>query len=378
MGHMNDVTLLPETLPSETIAPQTIAVPAAKRTIHIPGLDGIRALAFLLVLISHAGLDRIFPGGFAVTVFFFLSGYLITTLLRREFETDGTISFRKFYLRRVLRIFPPMYMTILFILLLTILGPMRATVDTSAVIVQLLHFTNYQIILHSAVTTLPGTHVLWSLAVEEHYYLLFPLLFLILMKYFTPRGRFAALVSLCAVVLIWRSILVFVFHAPENRTFMASDTRIDSILFGSILAVTRNPVIDRIRARSTFADLLLLGGAVALLLFTFLYRSDEFRESIRYTLQGIALFPLFFLVIAHPQWPLFRWLDIPPMRALGVLSYTLYLIHFWAIDIVRMYAPNLTPGPVAIAAGLVSLAYATASYFFVERPCARLRKALHA
>ncbi len=84
---------------------------SGKPSFHIPSLDGVRALAFLAVFLCHAGLDRIFPGGFAVTVFFFLSGYLITTLLRREFEKTGTISFGKFYYRRALRIFPPLFRT---------------------------------------------------------------------------------------------------------------------------------------------------------------------------------------------------------------------------------------------------------------------------
>ena len=76
---------------------------------YIPSLDGIRAIAFLFVFIAHAGLDKIVPGGFGVTIFFFLSGYLITSILRLEASRTHKISLRKFYLRRAFRILPPMY-----------------------------------------------------------------------------------------------------------------------------------------------------------------------------------------------------------------------------------------------------------------------------
>src|SRR5262245_57371978 len=79
---------------------------------HIPSLDGIRAFAALWVFAAHAGLEQALPGGFGVTVFFFLSGYLITTLLRMEYQATGTISLKKFYLRRVYRIWPPMYIVL--------------------------------------------------------------------------------------------------------------------------------------------------------------------------------------------------------------------------------------------------------------------------
>ena len=87
----------------------------------IPSLDGIRAISFMLVFLAHAGFPYI-PGGFGVTVFFFLSGYLITTLLRREAEETGTLSFKLFYLRRVLRILPPFYAVLLLAFVLTRVG----------------------------------------------------------------------------------------------------------------------------------------------------------------------------------------------------------------------------------------------------------------
>src|SRR5690242_11117871 len=100
----------------------TASQPTSRAPFYIPSLDGIRALAVMIVFVAHAGLGSWVPGGFGVTVFFFLSGYLITTLLRMEYDRSGTISLKDFYLRRVLRIFPNMY-TVLFVAsALTMLG----------------------------------------------------------------------------------------------------------------------------------------------------------------------------------------------------------------------------------------------------------------
>src|SRR5438105_2995303 len=79
---------------------------------QIPSLDGIRAVSFLIVFLAHAGLERYVPGYFGLTVFFFLSGFLITTLLRREYDRTGSVSLSHFYLRRILRIFPPFYLVL--------------------------------------------------------------------------------------------------------------------------------------------------------------------------------------------------------------------------------------------------------------------------
>src|SRR5215813_9403267 len=93
---------------------------ARHESLYIPSLDGIRACSVMVVFAAHAGLRGLIPGGFGVTVFFFLSGYLITTLLRMEHEQSGQIRLRNFYLRRVYRIIPPMYIVLTLTVLLAI------------------------------------------------------------------------------------------------------------------------------------------------------------------------------------------------------------------------------------------------------------------
>src|SRR5882762_1194530 len=98
---------------------ETIAAP---HSLYIPSLDGIRAISFFLVFFSHAGLGDLVPGGFGVSVFFLLSGFLITTLLRLEFARYQRISLRSFYLRRVLRILPPLYVVLALAMVLSQIG----------------------------------------------------------------------------------------------------------------------------------------------------------------------------------------------------------------------------------------------------------------
>jgi len=86
--------------------------PVRQNIRHIPSLDGLRAVSFLLVFVGHAGLDRFVPGGLGVTIFFFLSGFLITTLMRNEYERTGGVNLRHFWLRRALRILPPFYLVL--------------------------------------------------------------------------------------------------------------------------------------------------------------------------------------------------------------------------------------------------------------------------
>jgi len=141
---------------------------------HIPSLNGIRAGSFLIVFGSHALGGSLIPGGLGVTVFFFLSGYLITTLMRAEYEKNATVSLRHFWLRRALRILPPLYLVVLGSVLLALAVYPPGTVRSPAVASQLLFYANY----YDGAGDVPGTRVIWSLAVEEHFYLLFPLFYL--------------------------------------------------------------------------------------------------------------------------------------------------------------------------------------------------------
>jgi peptidoglycan/LPS O-acetylase OafA/YrhL len=373
--------LIPESdarIAGAAVPTTVMAVPRAAST-HIPSLDGLRAISFLIVFAAHAGLNLWVPGGFGVTVFFFLSGFLITTLMRAEREATGTVDIRKFYLRRVLRILPPFYLILAGAALLTVMHVLPGELQAAPELAQTLHVTNYWLIAKGPQGTAAGTVPYWSLAVEEHFYLVFPLLYLALSRRW-PRNRQAtALWMLCAAILAWRCLLVFGFGSIEDRTYMGSDTRVDSILFGCALALAMNPVLDRPVGSERLWKSVLLPIAGALLLFTFAFRAPWFRETARYSLQGIALTAVFVTAMRFPRWLPMRFLNARPVAFVGVLSYTLYLCHQVVLMALSYQMPELPArhGAVyGITAFGIAFAIALLVYWLVEKPAARLRAQL--
>ncbi len=344
---------------------------------YIPSLDGIRAAAVMLVFLAHAGLNDRVPGSFGVTAFFFLSGFLITTLLRMEFDRTGRVSLRAFYLRRVLRIFPPMYIVLVVASVLTLGGLLEGSLQPGAVAAQAFHLSNYYIVLNGWWDgRAPGTWIYWSLAVEEHFYLVFPLLYLALRRWVHSRTRqLGALLGLCLVVLVWRLVLVLILGADHDRTYVASDTRVDSILFGCVLAVYGNPVLDPTRIPARWWKLCLFPLGVAGLLVSFLVPSAVFGDTARYTLQGLALLPLFASAVRYHDWGVFRLLNLAWVRYVGVLSYSIYLMHPTVLFAVHQWTEwhPLIQGALALG---ITLVLASLMYRYIERPCAKLRKRL--
>jgi peptidoglycan/LPS O-acetylase OafA/YrhL len=344
---------------------------------HIPSLDGLRAVSFLLVFVAHAGLEQFVPGGFGVTIFFFLSGFLITTLLRAEFEKNAHISVRHFVLRRTLRILPPFYLVLVGAILLSLAIDPPGTLYAPAVIAQMLQYTNYWIVSHGFEGQPSGTGVYWSLAVEEHFYLVFPWLFIGMQRIgWTARKQAMFLWSLCLIVLLWRVYLVFGWHVAVRRTYLASDTRIDSILFGCALAVWKNPVMDEVPLHERRWKYAYVPSALLTLAVCLVVRGDQFRETLRYSLQGAALTVLFVAAIRYHAWGVFAWLNNRALAFIGLLSYSLYLLHLAALMQVQRELPSAGPIVQALLAFAIAFAVAWLIYVTVERPCARLRKRL--
>jgi peptidoglycan/LPS O-acetylase OafA/YrhL len=340
-------------------------------TFYIPSLDGLRAIAFLLVFVAHAQPFKTLPGGFGVTVFFFLSGYLITSLLREEAETTGRISLKDFYFRRLLRIFPPCYLTVILVSVMAAAGILYNQESYRSLVSAFLYCSNYWNILGWG--NLPaGLGILWSLAVEEHYYLLFPLLYAcFIQRSIGRKQQTAVLVTLCLAVLAWRTYRALVMHSPWENIYEGSDTRFDSILAGCVLALVANPRFgDRVPWLSRRAGLMAGAGAV-LIMLCFVYRNSLFRETVRYTLLGAGLLPIFYLACLPERNLLTRCLEWSPLRHLGRLSYSMYLIHHTLFHhFYHYYRPSFV---LAGTIFLLTLGYAQAMRTFVELPIQRWR-----
>jgi peptidoglycan/LPS O-acetylase OafA/YrhL len=363
-----------------------------RASLDIPSLTGVRAVAVMIVFVGHAGIPHS-AAPLGVTIFFFLSGYLITTLLRVEFDRTGTISLRDFYLRRAFRILPPLFIVLIIADMLTLGGAFAYRhLRLGACLSQFFFFSNYQI-LHAGwagagTGRAPGTSSLWSLAVEEHFYLLFPLFYLLLRRRLpSPRRQAAALAGICAAVLVWRYVLILGLHASFDRTYVGTDTRIDSILFGCILGVLGNPMLDqgsgtpRSRVSRLWAPVLAPIGLLAMLLVypwpgnlgPALFRQTTFSATAQYTIDGLVLIPIFVVAVRHCGWGIFRVLNHRAVVLIGVLSYSIYISEEVIIALVHKNLPGsqIVHGPIYL---LLTLLFAWTMYRIVEKPCARMRK----
>lgn len=343
---------------------------------EIASLNGIRAVAVALVFFSHGGQGQLVPGGLGVTLFFVLSGFLITTLLQREYRRHGAIHLRNFYLRRVLRLMPPLLIVVALSGLLARGALIDGGFSPRGLLSVLFYFGNYHVIATDFGGIPAGLGVIWSLAVEEHYYLLYPPLALLLLRWQRPRRAAAALAALCVVILLWRSGL-YLQGASEAYLTMATDTRADAILIGCAMAFLWNPAPGTRPAPQLRRDLPIAAGCALLLAATLLYRNEMFRLTARYTLQCLALAPLILLAIIHAQSPVVRWLNARPLVYIGTLSYTIYLSHQVVLYGVIRHWPQLNWAGTLVLTMALTLALAEPMRRWVEIPCAELRRRLH-
>ena len=345
--------------------------------LYIPSLDGIRASAAFIVFVSHAGRGELIPGLFGVTIFFFLSGYLITTLLRMEYERYRRISLKNFYWRRVFRILPPMYIVLTMMAILAVTGLVPSEMTWKGLLAQYAHLSNYYQIFFGETGIAPDTGAMWSLAVEEHFYLLFPLCLILLLRRFDYRQAAIVLAGVCILVLAWRFVLVLGLRVDPMYTRAATDARLDSILFGCIMALGLNPMLDKgsiVMNERRWAAMLVL--AVAVLALSFLYRAPLFREAMRYSIQGVALFPVFYCAVRFPHWPVFRWTEWRAVKGFGLISYTFYLCHQMALKRAEHFIEN--PLVAAVVGFFAAVAFSVLMYLLVEKRMADWRRRLHA
>jgi peptidoglycan/LPS O-acetylase OafA/YrhL len=325
---------------------------------YIPAIDGLRAVAILIVLSSHILGEGIIPGGFGVTLFFFISGYLITEILIAEHDATRTIDIKAFYIRRFRRLAPALLSMVGFVTAIyALLGKPISGSEISAAV---FYYLNYYAIAGGAMPLPLGP--LWSLAIEEHYYLVYPLVLLIGLR--DRTALLYGLLILCIAVLLWRYILVS-GNAPELRTYTATDTRIDSIVFGALLALLMH------KGATVSPRILALGVSLAaiMVLASLLIRGHAFRETLRYSLQGLAMLPVFYAVLFEPRASLLRiGLENPALVWIGKISYSLYLWHFPAMVLSKNFLHQIGPAALAAVTIVVSFSLATASYYWVEMP----------
>jgi peptidoglycan/LPS O-acetylase OafA/YrhL len=347
---------------------------------YVGELDGIRAIAVSFVVFAHYRLVPYVPGAFGVTLFFFLSGYLITTLFYAEYNETRNINIIQFYQRRWLRLTPPL---VIFVIISIVFYPTSRNyvggtpVPLGTALAALLYYTNYYDLFNKMdPSKVIPFGICWSLAVEEHFYLLWPL---ILRRNIQRPQRLAfAVAALCVGVLIWRYTARHFLTVSADYTYMATDCRIDSILYGALLRVLfqtsgASAIVGFLSARNCQ-----IFGFIALIL-TFVIPGADFRETFRYTIQGLALMPIFTVVLTDsPNTLVRKALSSPPVLLIGRLSYSIYLFHLLARTPGEVYFGSPYRAGSVIGGLVVTGAVSYCLFIFVERPIAGLRRRLRA
>jgi len=346
---------------------------------YMPGIDAMRALAVLAVFGYHAGLGWL-PGGFlGVDVFFVISGYLITSLLLREFRGTGHIGVTRFWLRRARRLLPAVGVLIAVAMIVSaIADPNKIDQTRGDALASLFYFANWHFIFaHTSYFEQFGrpslfTH-LWSLSVEEQFYLFWPIVFAAGMKLF---GRSRLLLGVLAgaiasVVLAW---ILFDPGHDASRVYYGTDTHAVGLLAGVALALVWSPV--EIRTHKSFGPLVgpILDalGVVALgyliLSFVHVHDYDLALWHGGYAWVAIAT-ALLLAALAHPAARLGNIIGRPALLWLGLRSYSFYLWHWPVLVMTRPGVDIDLPRGILIPLQLIAcLILADLSYRFVELP----------
>ena len=334
---------------------------------RLPGLDGLRAIGVLAVTVAHATFVGGLPQDFGPTAFFVLSGFLITRLLLREHEKTGSVSLREFYRRRTLRIFPAYYAFLLVTYLLDARAGQRWSNDflVSAVTYTINYFNAFH---HHPATSLAHA---WSLGVEEQFYLLWPLAFLVLAHH-GRRSLVAGLTLVGLATVAWRSWLFLGVQVDVAYVYNAFDTRFDNLAVGCLLAVTIDyknvaAVAERCGKRSWFSLVTLV-----LLLTSRSLLGRAYHYSIGLTIDSVLIAVLIVQVLQLYRTRLWSWLEWPAVRYLGAISYPMYLYHAWGASVGRRL-PGDSDALDFLAGVLATIVLASGSYYLIERPFRRLK-----
>ena len=335
-----------------------------------PGLDGLRAIAVAAVFLYHSRIDWL-PGGFlGVDLFFVLSGYLITSLLLVEWEARNRIDLRRFWLRRARRLLPALVVVVLASLVLAAIFARQDLAHTRGdVVSSLFYFANWhEIVANRSYFNVMGNPSLlqhtWSLAVEEQFYIVWPLLLVpCLVLVGRKRMPMIAIAGIAA-----SAALMWILYNPDDpsRVYYGTDTRAFLLLMGILLALVW-PWIVRLRQA---LPLLELFGIAALVGSVLLFRHmQDFNPTLYHggDLAAAFCFAVLVAAVAHPKTGIGEALGVAPLRWVGERSYGIYLWH-WPI-IVLIAGVNARPsiGVVVGEAALVLVA-AALSYRYVEQP----------
>lgn len=324
---------------------------------HRPGLDGLRGVAIGLVMLAH-----IWPhyledlGMVGVTLFFGLSGFLITALLLEERQRTSAVSLRKFYVRRARRLLPALVPVLL---VASVIETHLGANPVGEILVVLTYTSNWATAFGAPMTLLAHT---WSLAVEEQFYLIWPVVLSVALARHRPVRRIAAWCLIGAGVSLGLRLTLWAFGVNQTFIDAGTPTRADALLIGCALAAALHAGWRPTRGRVAVLCVPLVAAGVT---YATLVNHVPTRIAMP-TLTTLAVVPLLLLALGSP-----RLLTNPVLRWLGRRSYALYLWHYVLVVPTNW---GLSPLPVWVDV-VLSLTAAEASWWLVERPFLRRKPA---
>lgn len=348
----------------------------------IPALDGIRGLAVLQVLTSHLHVitgatpftvtpwrwvnKTLEPGFLGVDIFFVLSGFLITSILQRDMEAKQTGMFRNFYIRRALRLLPALYVLLFASLLVAWWEGFPMDIQWRTTWHALLYLNNWNVQWNFMATQDDLGH-LWSLAIEEQFYLVWPAVMYAMFKLRFNRFAIITSISVCILLVAWHRREMWYDGVSWLFLYLRTDTRVDSLLMGALFAILY---------RHFDVGSKLLNWAATLCFFGIVYIKYNPGDSFIF-IGGFTLIAFLTGVVvlgaADGSWWGNRFVTNRTLRLMGKVSYGLYL---WHAFIFRILGRHVTSGPqsLRVALGLIlAVAFTAASWVLVERPFLKLK-----
>lgn len=344
---------------------------------YMPGLDGLRAIAVLGIIIYHLNKQWLTGGFLGVDTFFVISGYLITSLLLKEYDDTGIIKLKSFWIRRLKRLLPAVIVLLMVVGTATLLlksdNIIRVKHD---IIAAIFYVSNWWYIAKDVnyfeqFSFMPLKH-LWSLAIEEQFYIFFPVILVTLLLTIKKRYKIGFIFWGVSIISLGLMMFIYSINGDHSRVYFGTDTRLQTLLLGVILAFLWPPfklkndppkvvkyVIDSIGSLSFIV-----------LIFLFFIINDETNWIYDGGFYLISILTLFIIAsVVHPSTCIAKIFSNPVLVFIGKRSYSLYLWHFAVISFVHSYyVDGQIPVYVYFIDISLTIIFAELSYRFIETP----------
>ncbi|MBH0346808.1 MULTISPECIES: acyltransferase family protein [Bacillus] len=352
--------------------------PFKKNSRYMVGLDSLRGLAILGVILYHINFNWM-PGGFlGVTVFFVLSGYLITDILAMEWKRNKRIDLKKFWLSRARRLLPGMLvMLVITLAWITIFHSSLLEKMRGDSLAALFYVSNWWYIYHKLsyfdnFNQISPLNHFWSLAVEEQFYVVWPFIISLGLYYINKQSRMILLICLGAFASALAMAILYEPGVDPSRIYYGTDTRAFSLLIGAVLALVwpSNRLANKIIPKARF--ILDVVGGIALIIILLMFwktnQYDPFLYKGGMVLLSIAT-ALLVANLAHPASRIAQFLRFRPLRWVGIRSYGIYLWHY---PILTLTTPKVNAGDFSIIRAILQflliILIAQISWKFIEKP----------